>query len=161
MSVRVRLLAPGDVGALTRFFTMIASDESVVAFFRPHPFDEQTATRICLRQGIDSDEYFAVIDGEEVVAYGMLRGWDEGYEVPAFGVCVRADQRGKGLGRALLDFAADAACQKGASSMMLKVYEDNSAARVLYERAGFTFGERTADGSQLVGRLLLGKRSAQ
>lgn len=160
MTTEVRQLEARDASALSRFFAAIGSDEQTTAVFHPHPFDEPTARRICLRQGIVSDVYFAAIDGGEVVGYGMLRGWDEGYEVPSFGVCVRADQRGAGLGRMLLDYAIQTARSKGAASMMLKVYEGNAPARALYERAGFTFAERTPDGSQLVGRLALRDESA-
>jgi ribosomal protein S18 acetylase RimI-like enzyme len=90
-----------------------------------------------------------------MVGYGMLRGWDEGYEVPAFGVCVRPGERGRGVGRALLSFALDLARDKGAPEVMLKVHDGNSAARSLYEGFGFTFCERTPDGLQLLGRLRL------
>lgn len=155
MCAEIRQLGESDVEALGGFFTTIARDESVKAYFRPHAFDHAMAERICLRQGIERDEYFAAFEADEIVAYGMLRGWDEGYAIPAFGVCVRGDQRGKGLGRAILDFAVMRARAAGAPSVMLKVFEDNVAARTLYERCGFTFNERTPDGSQLVGWLPL------
>lgn len=156
MSAGVRMLGPDDVGALARFFAAIEADAGAVGYFHPHPFDEATAETICTRTG--RDEYFAVFDEGEVVGYGMLRGWDEGYEVPAFGVCVRGDQRGRGLGHVLLGFAIDRARDAGAPSVMLKVFDDNLPARALYESFGFTFSERTPDGAQLVGRLDLGER---
>lgn len=155
MSAEVRTLGPADAAALARFFATVAGDPAALAYFRPHPFDEATAEAICSRTG--RDEYFAVFDAGEVVGYGMLRGWDEGYEVPAFGVCVRGDQRGRGLGRVLLGFAIERAREAGARSVMLKVFDDNLPARALYESFGFTFAERTPDGAQLVGRLDLGE----
>lgn len=153
MSAGVYILGPGDAGALADFFAIVGADAGAVSFFHPHPFDRATAEAICNRTG--RDEYFAVSEAGEILGYGMLRGWDEGYEVPAFGVCVRCDQRGRGLGNLLLGFAIERARAAGAPSMMLKVFEDNVAARTLYERSGFTFSERTPDGSQLVGRLRL------
>lgn len=151
MSAQVRTLGPDDAESLARFFAAVAADAGAVAYFHPHPFDEATAEAICGRTG--RDEYFAVFEAGEVVGYGMLRGWDEGYDVPAFGVCVRGDQRGRGLGHALLGFAIERARAAGAPSVMLKVFDDNLPARALYESFGFTFEERTPDGAQLVGRL--------
>lgn len=46
--------------------------------------------------------------------------------------------RGRGLGRALLDAAINAAHQRGCSALHLEVRMDNSAAVALYERAGFS-----------------------
>lgn len=151
MTLAVRLLGMNDEEALTRFFEIIAADPQAMAFFRPHPFDSAMARKICRREGIDRDDYFAVFDGEEIVGYGMLRGWDEGYASPAFGVCVKPGERGRGVGRTLLAYALERAREKGAPSVMLKVHDDNKPARALYESFGFVFSERTPDGSQLVG----------
>ena len=85
----------------------------------------------------------------------MLRGWDEGYAVPSFGVYVHQSARRQGVAAALLNWAIEAANTRGAEQVMLKVYESNASARVVYEKAGFTFTERTADGHQLIGRLRL------
>lgn len=158
MSEPVRRLGEADLGALTRFFAAIAADAAVQAFFTPHPFDAEMARRICTRDAITEDEYFARFEGDEMIGYGMLRGWDEGYAVPAFGVCVSPGQRGKGVGHDLLAFAIELAAGKGAESVMLKVHEGNPAARALYESFGFTFNEHTPDGAQLVGRLELAER---
>ncbi len=45
--------------------------------------------------------------------------------------------RGGGLGRFLLDAAIEDARSRGVSELFLEVRESNSAARALYERAGF------------------------
>lgn len=155
MAREVRAIVAGDVDALDRFFALIATDETVLAYFRPFPFDRANAERIAFRQGIVKDEYYAVFEDGEIIAFGMLRGWDEGYPTPAFGVCVRGDQRGSGLGRVIMDHGIRVARARGAHEMMLKVFEQNVAARRLYESFGFTFDETTPDGAQLVGRLQL------
>lgn len=159
MSIEVRLLERQDASQLETFFQGIAEDDETTAYFHPHAFDADTARAICERQGADA--YFAALEAGEIVGYGMLRGWDEGYDTPAFGVCVRADQRGKGIGAALLRYAIDLARVRRAPSIMLKVYEHNAPARRLYEGAGFVFAERTPDGAQLVGRLTLAEGAAE
>ena len=101
------------------------------------------------------DLYCAAFLGDRLVGYGMLRGWDEGYSVPSFGVAVGATYRGRGIGRDLLLYAIDYARKRGASTMMLKVHLDNPGARHLYESEGFVFQEIRDDPAQVKGLLAL------
>jgi ribosomal protein S18 acetylase RimI-like enzyme len=55
-------------------------------------------------------------------------------------------RRGRGLGRALLEGAVEAAREEGAEHMDLGTSEDDTAARSLYESAGFTNREGRPDG---------------
>jgi ribosomal protein S18 acetylase RimI-like enzyme len=59
---------------------------------------------------------------------------------------VAPDRRGRGIGRALLQAAIDAARERGAAHIDLNTSEDDTAARALYERTGFTDRERGPDG---------------
>lgn len=54
--------------------------------------------------------------------------------------------RGRGLGRALLEAAMDAARERGAVFMEIGTSEDDTAARGLYESAGFVNSESGPDG---------------
>jgi ribosomal protein S18 acetylase RimI-like enzyme len=54
--------------------------------------------------------------------------------------------RGQGIGRALLEAALDMARSEGASHMELGTSETDTAARALYESAGFTNREGKPDG---------------
>jgi GNAT superfamily N-acetyltransferase len=139
--VTIHLAGPTDCAPLTAFFGVLAADLSVREFFHPHPFTADQAEWICTRGAELSDQYFVATEGdpENIVGYAMLRGWDEGFETPAFGVCVRPDRQGRGLGRRLLKHAIGPARDAGARRVMLKVHRDNSAARVLYESEGFVF----------------------
>ena len=55
-------------------------------------------------------------------------------------------RRGWGLGRALLEAAMETARGQGATHMDLGTSEDDTAARALYESAGFTNREGRPDG---------------
>jgi ribosomal protein S18 acetylase RimI-like enzyme len=55
-------------------------------------------------------------------------------------------KRGQGLGRALLEAAMDTARQRGAAHMDVGTSADDTAARALYESAGFTNREGRPDG---------------
>jgi ribosomal protein S18 acetylase RimI-like enzyme len=59
---------------------------------------------------------------------------------------VRPPRRGQGIGRALLEAAMDEAREAGADHIDLGTSEDDTAARGLYESAGFTNREGSPDG---------------
>jgi ribosomal-protein-alanine N-acetyltransferase len=146
-------LAPGHQPGLAEFFAALteAGDDRL---FHPHPFDAETAARLCRYAG--RDLYYVATAGR-VLAYGMLRGWDEGYEVPSLGIAVHPATRRSGIGRAFMGFLHAAAAARGAPRVRLKVYPDNAAARTLYERLGYVFSGESA--GQWVGTLSLGARA--
>jgi len=117
--------------------------------FHPHPFTPEEARNKTRYAG--ADLYFVAVAGGRVLAYGMLRGWDEGYDVPSLGIAVDPGARGSGLARAFMYFLHAAARTRGASAVRLKVYPTNTRAVRLYESLGYRFGG--SDSSQLVGRL--------
>jgi ribosomal protein S18 acetylase RimI-like enzyme len=59
---------------------------------------------------------------------------------------VYPERRGKGLGRALLEAAMQTAREEGATHIDLGTSENDTAARGLYESAGFTNREGQPDG---------------
>jgi ribosomal protein S18 acetylase RimI-like enzyme len=59
-------------------------------------------------------------------------------------LAVRADSRGVGVGRALLEAAVAAAAEVGARAITLEVVDTNGRARDLYERVGFEHVRTTA-----------------
>lgn len=52
-------------------------------------------------------------------------------------LAIHAAAEGRGIGRALLDSAEDAARAHGAQSMTLHVFANNTRARAVYERMGY------------------------
>ena len=78
--------------------------------------------------------YVAELDGE-VIAYGGSRivGCDADVQT----IAVAADNRGQGLGRALMEQLMQAARDEGALQMFLEVRADNEPAAALYESLGF------------------------
>jgi GNAT superfamily N-acetyltransferase len=116
-------------------------------WFHPHPLSAAHAAWLASYAG--RDLYFIATRGESVLAYGLLRGWDEGYETPSLGIAVHPAARGRGLSRPFMLFLHAAARQQGARRVRLKVYPDNTTARRLYESLGYRL-EPGSDG-QLVG----------
>ena len=96
--------------------------------------------------------YAVLSEGGRVVAYGMLRGWDDGYEIPSLGIAVHPAARGSGAGRELMEHLHREARARRAPSVRLTVYSDNASARRLYEELGYELESR---GDDLVGYLAL------
>src|SRR6266446_3655367 len=71
-----------------------------------------------------------------VVAFGMLRGWEEGYAVPSLGIAVASDVQGRGYGKAMMTALANLARQRPANRIRLRVHRDNVRARRLYASCG-------------------------
>ncbi|MGL4550235.1 MAG: GNAT family N-acetyltransferase [Gemmataceae bacterium] len=143
-----------DAPALADFFAELAAagDDRT---FHPHPLTPADARRVCAHDG--RDLYLVAADGPRVVGYGLLRGWDAGFDVPSLGIAVRPGERGTGVARAFMHYLHAAARRHGAARVRLKVYPDNLVARGLYESLGYAFTEKSPDG-QLVGVLDLSPR---
>ena len=153
-SLRIRPLGPEDAEQLADLLAELAADPEAL-HFHPHPFTRAAAKQIAERTGIREDLYFGAVLEGRLAGYGMLRGWDEGYTIPSFGVAVGVRYRGAGVGRSLLRYAISMARQRGARSMILKVHPSNVSARHIYESEGFTFDPVPVGGGQIRGTLLL------
>lgn len=139
---------PGWEEALSRFF----SDLNVKgdnAFFHPHATDEASLRGVARDTG--DDLYYLFVRGREVLGYGLLRGWNEGYEIPSLGIAVHPSMRGAGLGRLIMDFLEAIARIRGASSIRLRVHKDNAIAHGMYARRGYLLMPDGQDESMIVG----------
>jgi ribosomal protein S18 acetylase RimI-like enzyme len=150
VSGEFRVVGPSDAAMLTDIFTDI--DET---FFRPHPFTQDEAQRIADEGGRDT--YALLLEDGRATAYGMLRGWSEGYPVPSLGIAVRTSAQGRGLGRLMMAHLHAEAMRRGATVVRLRVHPDNTRARRLYETLGYAYAGE--DRGELVMLLDLGAAS--
>lgn len=127
-----RVVGPGDQELLADLMSDIDR-----TFFRPHPFTADEVARITERTG--RDVYAILLDDGRPVAYGMLRGWDEGYPTPSLGVAVRNNSRRRGYGRAMMGHLHAEALARGSTHVRLRVHPDNLGARRLYESLSYTY----------------------
>ncbi len=154
----IRRISAEDIVALGDFFIALAGDVESVQFFHPHPFTLEFAHELCVRAAISGDRYYVACFQDRVIGYMMLRGWDEGYTVPSFGVCNHPALRDVGLGQALLVHAVQESRLARASQLRLTVFKNNERAVHVYRKFGFLFHDKNE--RELVGLLDLANSPA-
>lgn len=132
--ITFRRLTPPDEMALMVLFRTIL-DDPTSGGFRPHPFDAPTAARLARHAGRDA--YLVAEAGGTLVAYGMLRGWDDGYSIPSLGIYLSPQVRGTGAVEPLMHDLHRFAAQAGATQVRLTVDAWNERAIRLYRRLGY------------------------
>ena len=135
-----RELANADEDALARF--LVRNDvPAVTATFTPFPMTAATAATL-LSERREDHYYGAFARPAEIVALSMLRGWDEGFVVPSFGIAVDARWHGRGRRHAhdRLDGRAGAGARR-AERQAHRLRRQPDAHRI-YARLGFAEQER-------------------
>ena len=102
-----------------------------------HPFSFDAATLAAILGAAREDRYWAIHTNGTLAGFCMLRGWDEGYSRPSFGVLVAEAFAGRGLAREALAFCTEHCRARAVETLMLTVHPENLRARRAYEAAGF------------------------
>lgn len=148
--LKFRRLGPEMQEAVTSFYSLVGQGQDL-KFFHPQPMNRVQAERLCNYSGLDS--YYVACAGTRILAYGMLRGWDEGYTIPSLGIVVHPDARGMGVAKAFISFLHLAAKVRGANKVRLTVYAENVGAVELYRRLGYTLEPKNEQ--EYVGTIVL------
>jgi ribosomal protein S18 acetylase RimI-like enzyme len=135
-------LTPAWVKRLGLFLRAL-EENGDAQFFSPHPTTD--AAIDALVRSADKDLYCLLVEDERVLGYGLLRGWDEGYEIPSLGVAIHPSARGSGLGKLVMYFLHASASRRGAQKIRLRVRKNNRQAVRLYEGLGYVLEEEGND----------------
>lgn len=126
-------LSPADASALSVLLT--ADDNDYKQYFIPFPTDIKSLEERLT--SVREDRYWGIWFDGALAAFFMMRGFDEGYQRPSFGVYTARAYSGKGLSRFALDYCMSWCRMNNIAAVMLKVHPDNRYARQTYEKAGF------------------------
>ena len=121
----IRPLRVEDAGAVSEMLRSQSPDYA--RFFYAFSFETDDIAKILAAR--ERDVYAGVYWQDELVAFFMLRGWDEGYEVPSFGVFVGEKHRGREFMKITLDVAKLICRLSGAPRLMAKIHPDNVSPR--------------------------------
>ena len=79
------------------------SSQDYIKYFHPFNFDIASITSNI--ENAKKDFFFGIFINRKIVGFYMLRGWDEGYDVPAYGVFISRAFTGQGFGKLTLQHA--------------------------------------------------------
>jgi RimJ/RimL family protein N-acetyltransferase len=130
----VRPLETEDASDLSAL--LLAQTPAYVRFFTPFNFDLPSVATLLAERG--TDVYMGMYWQGSLIGFFMLRGWNSGYEIPAYGVLIDEKYSGYGLTRLSLKLAKSICKLRRVPRIMLKVNADNIIAKRLFEEAGFT-----------------------
>jgi ribosomal protein S18 acetylase RimI-like enzyme len=139
----IRSAEMADAGAIGQLLHDFNSE-----FDEPTPGPSALADRI--RQLLDGGDTKVLLGGSGPDGLAVLRFrpaiWTDALECYLAELYVAPEQRGRGIGRALMEAAIALARAEGATYMDLGTSEDDVAARALYESLGFSNREGWPDG---------------
>jgi RimJ/RimL family protein N-acetyltransferase len=125
-----------------------------IRHFTPFSFAVETIGNILKFARMDC--YWGMRVGGELAGFFMLRGFDEGYERPSFGVFIAEKFSNKNLGSLALQYSLSWCKLNNISRVMLKVHPENIYARRAYEKAGFELTSVLSDSGQYLFEKRLG-----
>lgn len=131
----IRPLGVEDARAVSELLQ--AQRPEYARFFYAFSFDADDIARMLAGRG--KDVYMGLLLQDELAGFFMLRGWNEGYEVPALGAFIAEKYRGRGLMRLTVELTKVICKLRGASRVMYKSHPDNAPAKKA-AAMGFTQG---------------------
>src|SRR5215213_6501534 len=117
-----------DVPQVTETFTAFPLNAEITHFITEQPH---------------KDKYYLLLLDGQPVGFSMLRGFDEGYSVPSFGIFIDHRFQGRGFGKKLLQVTVEEARQMGCEKVRLSVFGRNAAGLRIYKAFGFREIERS------------------
>lgn len=101
------------------------------------PFDFSLESIATILKQAKKDIYFGIEVGGVPAGFYILRGFDQGYRVPAYGVWIAPKYKNCGLAALTLAHAFAICKLNRIGRLMLKVHPKNIKALKLYEKMGF------------------------
>ncbi len=118
-------LTPPDAAAIADFLRR--QPPEYIRFFYAFGADEAAIGEMLA--ATEKDIYSGVFWQENLIGIFMLRGWDAGFEVPAFGVLIDEKYRGGAIMRLTLDTAKLICRLSDTKKLMAKIHPENVSPR--------------------------------
>jgi RimJ/RimL family protein N-acetyltransferase len=139
----IRPLEPSDAVVISAF--MRAQHAEYIRFFYAFGSDEGSIVKILSASRMDV--YSGVFWNRELIGVFMLRGWDDGYEIPSFGVVIDEKHRGKAFLNVTVETAKLICKLSGINRYMVKIHPDNVALRNVHKMGFYQTGVEESTGN--------------
>lgn len=121
---------------MIHFRTLLPEDAEGVAAVERESFPTPWSREDFWREASNAFAYYIVaLDDADIIGFGGC--WISFEEAQVTNIALTASQRGRGLGKALMEKLMCAAAERGVERMTLEVRPSNTPALRLYEGLGF------------------------
>ena len=137
--LEIRDAHEGDLPAILEIYNDVVATSTAIYRDEPATLDDRQSWFAARKA--DGQPVLVAVDGRAVVGvatFGGFRPWPGYRYTVEHSVYVRADRRGQGIGRALMDPLIERATALGMHVMIAGIDADNAASIRLHERLGFT-----------------------
>ena len=132
-NVEIKELQSDQASTLSALILNTPKDHT--KYFTPFSFEEDSIKNII--NNAVNDKCFGIFINDELVGFYILRGFDEGYDIPSYGVWISDKFSGLGLSKLTLQHAITFCKINNIKKIMLKVHPENTIAKNIYEAFGF------------------------
>lgn len=140
-----------DISLISLLLDFYIKNKKYSNFFYPHDFSYAKIEEIIKK--IKKDYYGVIIFKNKIIGYGILRGWDDNYEIPSLGIMIDKDYHKMGIASMFMKYLHIVAKLNNSKKVRLTVFKDNLIAIKLYEKEGYIFSEYNKD--KLIGIKIL------
>ena len=86
---------------------------------------------------VENDLFIGIFVNKKIAGFFMLRGFDEGFDIPAYGVWISSKYANKGLAKLTLQYSLSICQLADVKRIMLKFHPENIIAKNMYKNFGF------------------------
>ena len=132
---------------------MIIRNESreYMKYFTPYNWADESFLDAVANKS--RDQFYGLFINKTPVGLYMLRGLDDGYEIPYYSNWISRNYKGFGLATLALKHAYTTCKLNGIKTMILKVHPNNTVAKNMYEKFGFRFYKNDVSLQDMIYRL--------
>lgn len=123
-------------------------DPNYLAYFTP--FNWNTNDFFDNVMSSIKDQYFGIFIDEMPIGFYMLRGFDQGFKIPSYGIWISSKYSNLGFAQLALNHAHCFCKLNKVQSIILKVHSENTFAKLIYEKHGYVFSHNDNGSGQLV-----------
>jgi len=142
----IRPIRPADIRYFPEFFARVTPEDIRLRFLSPRRhFTEETLKRLTQIDYEREMAFIAVPEGQDIMAGVARLAADPDREFAEFGLFVRTDFQGHGLGRTLLELLIEYARAEGIARIEGHVLSENAKMLALVRELGFTVNTLTGE----------------
>lgn len=131
--IEIRKLSIMDLEKLIKIWN--EDPEEYSKYFIPFKMKYENLKEILNKS--NKDLFFVICVDNNIAGFFMLRGFDEGFNIPSYGVWISSKYSNKGLAKLSLYYSITVCKVSGIKKLMLKVHPNNKIAFTMYKKLGF------------------------